>query len=117
MTAIEPLPSPPRGALRVMQLGAISVVLVAATLQVFELDRFFIPKELVLHLTALVAAFFATRLMITRVDRWLLLFLLVSAISAIFATNHWLAMRAVAIGVSGVVLFWIARALRDGGLA
>lgn len=117
MTTLEPLPAPPRGALRVVQLGVIAVVLVAATLHAFELDRFFIPKELVLHLTALVAAFLATRLMITRVDRWLLLFLLLSAVSAIFATNHWLAMRAVAIGVSGVLLFWIARALRDGGLA
>lgn len=117
MTAIDARPAPPRGALRVMQFGAIAIVLVAATLHVFELDRFFIPKELVLHLTALIAAFLATRLMITWVDRWLALFLLLSGVSAIFAANHWLAMRAVAISVSGVVLFWVARALREGGLA
>ncbi|MFL6248782.1 MAG: O-antigen ligase family protein [Thermoanaerobaculia bacterium] len=117
MTVLDVQPAPPRGALRVMQLGAIAVVLVAATLNVFELDRFFIPKELVLHLTALIAAFLVTRLMIARVDRWLLLFLLLSVVSAVFATNHWLAIRAVAISVSGVLLFWIARALRERSLA
>ncbi len=118
MTVVEvQQPAPPRGALRVMQLGAIAVVLVVAILYVFELDRFFVPKELVLHLTALIAGYAATRTVMTRVDRLLALFLLLSALSALFATNYWLAMRALAISVSGVVIFWIARALRDGGLA
>src|SRR5687768_9773192 len=100
MTVVEVQPPvPPRVALRAMQLGAITVVLVVATLHVFELDRFFVPKELVLHLTALIAGYAATRTTMTRVDRLLALFLLLSAISAIFATNHWLAMRALAISV------------------
>src|SRR5690606_10166957 len=41
-----------RRALRVLQLGAIFVVLAAVTWKTYELDRFFIPKEFVLHLTA-----------------------------------------------------------------
>ena len=128
MTATEGLPPiavPPssteRLALRIMQIGAIAVVLVVALLQAFELDRFFIPKELVLHLTALLAGLFAFRAIaragMTRIDRLLASYLLLSVVSAMFATNPWLAIRAVAISVSGVMIFWIARALREAGLA
>src|SRR5215217_6260742 len=39
-----------RLALRALQAGAVLVVLAAATYKVFELDRFFVPKELTLHL-------------------------------------------------------------------
>ncbi|MHB1170838.1 MAG: hypothetical protein ACYC28_16305, partial [Longimicrobiales bacterium] len=42
-----------RRALRVLQGGAVLVVLAAVTWKTYELDRFFIPKELVLHLTAI----------------------------------------------------------------
>src|SRR5215212_6987680 len=105
----------PRVALRVIQLGAIAVVLAVTTLHAFELDRFFVPKELVLHVTAVVAALCVIpRIQVTRL---LAAFLLVSAISAVFATNPWLAMRAVAITASGILLFWTARAIRDAGLA
>jgi O-antigen ligase len=104
-----------------VQLGAIAVVLVAATLNAFELDRFFIPKELVLHATAFLAGLLALRAIVrtekTRVDRLLAYYLLLGVIAAVFATNPWLALRAVAISVSGVVIFWIARALREAGLA
>ncbi|HEY0036513.1 MAG TPA: hypothetical protein VGB66_07475, partial [Longimicrobium sp.] len=61
-----------RLALRVLQVGAVAVVLVAATYRVFELDRFFVPKEMVLHLTALVAGMLclagARRVSLGRVD-------------------------------------------------
>jgi O-antigen ligase len=119
MTILEPIPAPPprTAALRVLQLGAVAVVLVVAVMHVFELDRFFIPKELVLHLTAFFAGWAATRTAMTRVDRLLALFLLLSAISAVFATNPWLAVRALAVSVSGVVLFWVSRTLRERGLA
>jgi O-antigen ligase len=110
-----------RLALRIVQLGAIAVVLVAATLNAFELDRFFIPKELVLHATAFFAGLLVLRALaraqMARVDRLLAYYLLLGAVAAIFATNPWLALRAVAISVSGVVIFWIARALREAGLA
>ena len=44
-----------RVALRVLQAGAIAVVVVAAPYKTFDLDRFFVPKELVLSVTALLA--------------------------------------------------------------
>jgi O-antigen ligase len=109
-----------------MQCGAIAVVLVVAVLHVFELDRFFIPKELVLHVTALLAGMLAFRAIaragMSRVDRLLALYLLLGVVSALFATNPWLAIRAMAISVSSVTIFWIARSLREergllGGLA
>lgn len=105
----------PRAALRVIQLGAIAVVLAVTTLNVFELDRFFVPKELVLHATAIVAALLVIRRI--QATRLLSLFLLVSAVSAVFATNPWLAMRAIAITASGILLFWTARAIRESGEA
>jgi O-antigen ligase len=108
-------------ALRILQLGACGAVAAVATLHAFELDRFFIPKELVLHLTAVLAGLFALRAIArlgrTRVDLLLAAYLGLSAISALFATNHWLAMRALAISVSGVLVFEIARAMREAGLA
>jgi O-antigen ligase len=48
-------------------------------------------------------------------DIVLLFFLVASAISTALATNWWLATRALAISVSGVMLFWVARAIRGGG--
>lgn len=108
-------------AARVLQFGAVASVVVASTFREFDLDRFFIPKELVLHLTAaLVAALAigaARRAPVTRVDLLLLAFLLVGLASTLLATNGWAAWRALAISVSGVALFWSARALREAGLA
>ena len=61
-----------RFALRILQAGAIAVVLVVTTLNVFELDRFFVPKELVLHVTAALAGMLAVRALwrmsVTRID-------------------------------------------------
>jgi O-antigen ligase len=114
MTILEPSPPPPpAGALRVLQLGAIAVVLAVMTTHVFELDRFFIPKELVLHVTAFLAGLFALRAIprFTRIDLLLASFLGLSVISALFATNPWQAIRGVTISVSGVLIFWIARSL------
>jgi O-antigen ligase len=119
-TPIESPIRPPRTALRLVQCGAVAVVVVVATLHVFELDRFFVPKELVLHLTAALAGLFAMRAIargtVTRVDLLLALYLLWSIVAAVFATNPWLAMRAVAISVSSVLLFRVGRALRESGL-
>ncbi len=120
----EPEPQPlgtDRFALRVMQIGAIAIVLASSTLRPFDLDRFFIPKELVLHLTALLAGAAMlrrfTRVALSRIDLLLGGFLALGVVSAIFATNPWLAFRALAISISGVVLFWSARSLRQVGLA
>jgi len=109
-----------RFALVALALGAIAVVLVAATYKPFELDRYFIPKELVLHATAVVASIAllgaSTRATLTLVDWLLLAFVVVSGISAASATNPWLAERAFAISFSGALLFWTASALRRKGL-
>ncbi|HEX9160729.1 MAG TPA: O-antigen ligase family protein [Thermoanaerobaculia bacterium] len=119
MSAIPPPPAP-RLALRIVQAGAVAVVLVVTTWNAFELDRFFVPKELALHLTAALAALMAiraiSRLSMTRVDLLLAAYLLLGVLSAAFATNRWIALRALAISASGVLLFWTARALRESGL-
>jgi O-antigen ligase len=110
-----------RAALRVLQLGALAVVLAASTYKVFDLDRYFVPKELALHLTALIAGLLASaafrRTALTRLDLLLLGYLVVSGLSAALAGNGWLAFRALAVSASGIALFWTARALRDAGLA
>lgn len=118
---LQPLPSrAERIALRILQVGAVALVLVATTHRLFDLDRFFIPKELVLHATAFAAGLFmlgaARRMTVTRVDVLLAAFLGVSALSAVLAQNPWAAGRALAISVSGVAVFWVARGLRRAGL-
>ncbi len=108
-----------RVSLRLLQLGAIAIVLAVTTYTSYELDRFLVPKELVLHVCALLAGLFALRAMrrvpVTRVDWMLAAYLLLSAISAALATNRWLGLRALAVSASAVALFWIARAMRDAG--
>ncbi len=110
-----------RLALRIIQAGAIAVVLVVTTLHVFELDRFFVPKELALHLTAALAGLLVLRALwrmsVTRVDLLLAGYLALGALSALMATNRWLGVRALAVSASGVILFWTARTIRDAGLA
>lgn len=81
----------------------------------FELDRYFVPKELVLNLAALIVAaalvFKRRTLRFDLVDGLIALFLLWSVASAIFATNHWVAQRSVAITISGAIIFWGGRAV------
>src|SRR5436190_7576349 len=104
-------PTMPRAALFVIVIGAIAVVLVASPRAIFDLDRFLVPKELVLHLTAAIAGLLTLRRM--RPDWLLTVFLLLSAMSAVLATNKWLGFRGLAISASGVVLFWAARTLDE----
>lgn len=110
-----------RAALRVLQVGAVLVVVIASTNKAFELDRFFVPKELVLHLTAFCAGMLAAgafrRARLTRSDLLLLGFLVLSVVSAALAADYALAARAVAISVAGIAVFWAARALREAGLS
>ncbi len=108
-------------ALRVIQAGALASVLLVVPYVPFELDRFFIPKELALHLTACFAGLLllpsARRLQPTRVDGFLLAFLAAGLLSALLASNGWNAARALALSTSGVTLFWCGRLLREKGLA
>ena len=112
--------APMRLALLAVQIGAIAVVLLASPRTVFDLDRFLVPKELALHLTAVMAGLLTLpairRSIAGRLDLLLAGYLLLSGFSAMLAANRWLALRALAISASGVALFWAARALRDAGL-
>jgi O-antigen ligase len=48
-----------------------------------------------------------------RADWMLVAFVALSALSALFATNKWLGLRALAVSASSIVLFWAARALGE----
>lgn len=110
-----------RIALRLLQFGAFAVVLAATPFKLFDLDRFFIPKELVLNaivaVVALICVARVRRLVLSRVDQLLVLWLVLGALSALFATNWWLAGRAVAISFTGAACYWCARALSRAGLS
>jgi O-antigen ligase len=97
----------------------LAAMLAALPWRPFELDRYFVPKELVLHAVAIV---FAIILVIRRrtitidiVDALIALFLIWSAASALFATNHWLAQRALGVSVSSALVFWGARRIGASG--
>src|SRR5688500_9901107 len=108
-----------RVALATVIAGAIAVVLLSLPYKAFDLDRFFVPKELALHATAAIAGLIALarrpRPTLTRVDTFLVAFVVLSVISALFAENWWVATRALAITASGVTVFWVARALAVAG--
>jgi O-antigen ligase len=106
----------------VLQLGVVAVVVVALPYRLFELDRYFVPKELVLHTTAVLvlAVLFAPlargvfrerRLRLDAADVLLMVFLVWSTLAALFATNHWLAQRALGVSFAGAIIFWSARHL------
>ena len=98
-------------------IGAIAVVLAAAPYRMFDLDRFFSPKELVLHTVSLALVLLSLRraktLELCRIDLLLALYLSLSFASAVFAGDHWLAARALAITLSGAGVFWTSRAAAE----
>jgi O-antigen ligase len=105
--------------LGVMIAGALGVVLLSLPYKAFDLDRFFVPKELALHATAAITGLIALarrpRPALSRIDTLLVGFFAVSILSALFAENWWLATRALAITASGLTVFWVARALAGAG--
>jgi len=109
-----------RLALYVLQIGAVAIVLAALPYKAFDLDRYFMPKELVLLVCASVAAINCIgqrrRITVRAIDMLLAAFLVFSFISAALSTNRWAAERALAISISGAALFWVASALRKAGL-
>lgn len=116
----SPSPSRAAGALAgLLVAGALAIALAGVPSELFDLDRHAVPKELVLHLTALLGLpILAWSLSAIRlsVPAWLLTaWLGWSALSMLFATNPWLAWRAFGLGVSGATIFWMAgRAARGG---
>jgi hypothetical protein len=109
-----------RLALHLVQLGIVLIVLIALPYKTFDLDRFFVPKELVLHATAAAAALLCVsgrrRFELTVADTCLAGFLLLGLVSAAVAQNWWLAGRALSISISGALLFWVGVTLRQAGL-
>jgi hypothetical protein len=109
-----------RIALRVLQAGSIALVLASLPYKAFDLDRYFVPKELVLPRMrrrrrgvavarpAAVDAFgdrHGARGVPVR-----------GVVSSLFAVNSWSAERALAISCSGLALYWSASAIRRAGL-
>lgn len=103
----------------VLQVGLVAVVFAVLPFKLFELDRYFVPKELVLHVAAIVTfALLFSRALPERVDAadgLMALFLVWSLASALFATNYWLALRALGVTVSSAMLFWGARSVGAAG--
>jgi len=99
-------------------LGGLGVVLAAVPSTLFDLDRFGVPKELILHVVALgllpLVLARRKRLELGLAETLLGLFVAWSTLSAVFATNHWMALRALGITVSGVVLYLGARVVVEG---
>ncbi len=102
-----------------LQLGFLAVIVVALAYKPFELDRYFIPKELALHIVALLCAvaLFSRRrrISLSISDVGLISFLVLSTMSALFATNYWLAQRAVGLSFSSSLVFWASRRIARGG--
>lgn len=108
-----------RGAVALLSVAAFAIVLAAAPYKTFDLDRYFVSKELVLNAAAFLAALIVARrvrrVTLTAVDMLLLAFLGWSVVSAVFASNYWAAQRALAISFSGVAVFWLTSAIRRSG--
>lgn len=102
-----------------LAVAAIGGALAAASYRAFDLDRFFVPKELALHAGALIAA---VTLLARRGERhWfradvaLAAWVLLSLWSAVYSTSGQHAFRALGITLSGAAVFWAASWLRDAG--
>src|SRR4051812_23051011 len=91
-----------------IRIGVVAGALIVLPYKVFELDRYFVPKELVLHLVALGAVLML--LMDARThatdmaDTLLALFVLAGVASALLATNHWVAQRALGVTTSSALV-------------
>ena len=98
----------------VLGLGAVAVVLAVVPSGFFDLDRFSVPKELALLTTGLLAGLVLVattpEIELGIAEAGLLAFLGLSALSAVLATNHWLAARSFAVTLGGTVVFFAARA-------
>lgn len=110
-----------RIARRILQVAALLIVPAVIGGTVFQLDRFLVPKELVLHLAAfgaLVAVLACTTsLSLGVADCLLIAYALLGTVSGLLAPNGWVAVRAIGITWAGLACFWSGRAIADAGLA
>jgi O-antigen ligase len=106
-------------ATRLIQAGLVAAMLVALPYKIFELDRYFVPKELILNVVALIigltVVFRRRPTTVDLADKLLALFLVWSVASALFATNHWLAQRALGLSVASAIVFWASRRIGEEG--
>jgi O-antigen ligase len=106
-------------ALAALAVAAIGAALGVVTYRSFDLDRFFVPKELALHLGALGMALFVMsrreRRSWTAADVALAAWVGFSVISMFGATSAWHAMRALSLTASSAIVYWCASTLRAGG--
>ncbi len=100
-------------------VAAAGAALAVVSYRSFDLDRFFVPKELALHAgaTLIVISLAAAgwRAGATRVNVVLAVWLALSVISGFGAASGWHAVRAVELSLSAAALFWGATALRHAG--
>src|SRR5688572_23275687 len=96
-------------------VGAFALVLAWVPSELFDLERYLVPKALALHLVAL--GLLALGLVPLRREQWdppsvlLASFVAWSGISALLATNRWLALSAFGVSFSSSVVFLGARSL------
>ncbi len=130
-----PASSAARRVARGIAVGSVATMLAAMPYRLFELDRFFVPKEVVLLVAAAVACWSVAGMVGERaagdagasgagerapaldrvVDGALATYLAASVASACLAPSGWLAARAVAITAAGAALFWTGRAAARRG--
>lgn len=112
---------PNRAAAHVLGIGLLLTVVAALPTSPSDLDRHQLPKETVVHLATWLGMVLARPFPnrgLRRAAIWSLLLLLTATFgSAIGATNLWMAARATALTVTGVVAFITARQLAASGLA
>jgi O-antigen ligase len=103
-------------ALFAFAIAALGAALGAASYRLFDLDRFFVPKELALHTGALflvvVLSLRQTPRRWTAPDVALALWLAWSVVSMFSAVSGWHAIRATALSASAAVIYWSAANLR-----
>lgn len=102
----------------ILPAALVAAVLAAVPVEAFDLDRFTLPKEVVVHLAAIACAAALARGADRRWDRLdgaAALVALVSLASALAAANHWLAAHAALLTVSAVAVFAAARRAAQAG--
>lgn len=110
---------PLRTAAHLLGVGLVTAVLIALPVAPSDLDRHQFPKETAVHLATWLAVILTRPLPARdlRPATWLALlgFLVVTAVSALFADNLWVAVRATGLSCTGVFAFLTARRLAAEG--
>lgn len=111
---------PQRAAADLLGLGLVLAVLVALPAAPSDLDRHQLPKESVAHLATWLAVLLARpalgRGLSVAARVGLAGCLVIAVLSSLFATNPWLALRATALTLTGIVAFTTAVELAAAGL-